>query len=164
VIAHRSLSRQNFSLLQARTFPVYFLLCTGISSILLALWASANIEAFKHDDDSFNLKSIFNFSSQVIVQSWVLLLILANSFINWIYIGPTTNRLSMQRQRQERAEAKPYYDPGVSEAMKKLNREFGTWHGISSLVNLIGILATIYHGLWFNTLGLRQPLTPAEIF
>ncbi|KAG8755750.1 hypothetical protein FRC14_003688 [Serendipita sp. 396] len=179
VIAHRSLSRQAFSLLQARTFPIYFLLCTTLSAILLALWSTANIEVFKHDEGSFNFKSIFKLGDQVVVQCWVLLLVVVVSFVNWFYIGPNTNRraikylilsvltffrLAMQRQRQERAEAKPYYDPGVSQAMRQLNREFGYWHGISSLTNLIGILATIYHGLWFNVLGLRQRPIMAEIF
>ena len=37
--------------------------------------------------------------------------------------------------------------------MKSLNRTFGTLHGISSLFNLLAVIAVIFHGLWIGNNG-----------
>lgn len=38
--------------------------------------------------------------------------------------------------------------------MRKLNKQFSYWHGISSLANLVVIIALLYHGLWYGNFGL----------
>lgn len=38
--------------------------------------------------------------------------------------------------------------------MRRMNKRFSKWHGISSLANLIVILALAYHGFWYGNYGL----------
>lgn len=53
----------------------------------------------------------------------------------------------MLRCGTETRDGKKSYDPAPhSEAMQKLNKEFGTMHGISTLVNLGGFIATLWYG------------------
>jgi hypothetical protein len=48
----------------------------------------------------------------------------------------------------ETRDGKRYYDPAPhSNEMRKLNTSFATIHGISSLLNLGGYLATIWYGV-----------------
>jgi len=35
----------------------------------------------------------------------------------------------------------------VSDEMKKLNKVFGMWHGISSLLNLASVIGTVVYGV-----------------
>ncbi|PVG02297.1 hypothetical protein CPB86DRAFT_780717 [Serendipita vermifera] len=145
VIAHKSLTRQTFGVLQGRLFPVYFSISATLSSILLVIWSNANKGLFQ--------VRYFEFGHPVVQQTWNLVGLLALSVLNWFWIGPATNRISHQRQRLERAEGKPYYDKGVSNEMKKLNSQFGTMHGISSLANLVVILQLLWHGMWIANYG-----------
>lgn len=39
--------------------------------------------------------------------------------------------------------------------MKALNRRFGALHGISSLANLIAVIALGFHGLWIGSAGIK---------
>jgi hypothetical protein len=40
--------------------------------------------------------------------------------------------------------------------MKALNKRFGTYHGLSSLANLLVVIALLFHGLWIANVGLRK--------
>jgi len=75
------------------------------------------------------------------------------------------------RVRQEKVEGKKYTDKNVSlmgifymkiptlvvlqisPELTKLNRQFGMWHGISSLANLFTLFALLFHGLWLGAFG-----------
>lgn len=47
----------------------------------------------------------------------------------------------------ETRDGKKSYDPAPhSKEMVALNRKFGRVHGISSLINLVSLVATIYYG------------------
>lgn len=66
---------------------------------------------------------------------------------NWLVIGPMTVKTMKQRKHQETRDGKKYYDSGPkSEAMQKLNKKFSMLHGVSSLINLVEILITIWYG------------------
>lgn len=53
-----------------------------------------------------------------------------------------------ERKVQETKDGKKYYDEGPkSEAMEKLNKRFGIAHGVSSLVNMVGLIGTVGYGL-----------------
>lgn len=82
IIAHKALTRQAFSVLQAKTFPVYFMTSTGLSSILLALWSAANWE---------DMHGSYLSMKPVVFQAYTLLLIIVLSMVNWFVIGPKTN-------------------------------------------------------------------------
>jgi len=43
----------------------------------------------------------------------------------------------------------------VSADMKALNRRFGMLHGISSLANLVAVIALGFHGLWIGNVGVQ---------
>jgi hypothetical protein len=48
--------------------------------------------------------------------------------------------------RAETRDGKKYYDPApYSNEMVKLNKTFATMHGISSLLNMGGLIATIWY-------------------
>ena len=48
----------------------------------------------------------------------------------------------------ETRDGKRSYDAGPhSPEMARLNSSFGKWHGISSLLNLVSLLATAWHGI-----------------
>lgn len=48
----------------------------------------------------------------------------------------------------ETRDGKKYFDPAPhSEEMVRLNKQFGTMHGVSTLVNLAGFIATLWYGV-----------------
>ncbi|KIM29094.1 hypothetical protein M408DRAFT_329105 [Serendipita vermifera MAFF 305830] len=156
IIAHRALTRKQFTVLQAHIFPVYFTIQSILSSILLGIWLKANLDEIRG-----NYLQLSNTSVQ---QAWVLMTIVAMSFVNWFYIGPVTNAIIVKRQRQEQTEGKPYYDPGVSSHMKGINKEFSKWHGFSALANLLVAFALLYHGMWLANFGIYNKSTKAVSF
>jgi hypothetical protein len=53
-----------------------------------------------------------------------------------------------ERKAQETRDGKKSYDaPPHSREMVALNKKFGKLHGISSLLNLAGFLATVWYGV-----------------
>jgi hypothetical protein len=84
VIAHKSLTRQTFGILQARLFPVYFAISAALSSVLLIIWANANMDYVRHRH--------LEFGHPVTQQTWNLVGLLVFSVLNWFWIGPATNR------------------------------------------------------------------------
>jgi hypothetical protein len=52
--------------------------------------------------------------------------------------------------------------------MKKMNKRFSKWHGISSFANLVVILALVYHAFWYGNYGLynrpNEAILPTDIF
>ena len=78
-----------------------------------------------------------------------------------------------RRHRLEKLEKKSYTEPDVrnlgilgilihavwslqvSDEMKATNRSFSILHSISSLTNLIGILAITFHGMWIAQFGIQ---------
>jgi len=146
LIAHRSLTRQAFSVLQAKTFPIYFSVSASLSGLLFALWSTYNFADIKGHYISFGRSSV--------LQAWTLALVFVLSCLNLFWIGPVTNEIIMARQRLEREEGKPYYVAGISSSMRRMNKRFSKWHGFSSLANLVVILALAYHGFWYGNYGL----------
>lgn len=70
----------------------------------------------------------------------------ASGLLNWAVVGPATTKTMKERKHQETRDGKKYFDAGPhSEAMKKLNKKFGMLHGVSSIVNLVALLATGYY-------------------
>ena len=103
------------------------------------------------------------------VNRWSVLVPLGTMFlsglVNMLYIGPETARVMKLRKHQgniysiawhrgiiaksisETRDGKKSYDVGPhSTEMQKLNRAFGKLHGISSLINLGALVATIWYG------------------
>jgi hypothetical protein len=56
--------------------------------------------------------------------------------------------LLTESERLETRDGKKSYDPSPhSKEMQKLNKSFGKMHGMSSLINLVGFLATAWYGV-----------------
>lgn len=73
---------------------------------------------------------------------------LATGLANLAIIGPATVKIMHERKVQETREGKKYYDEGPkSDSMAALNKRFGMAHGASSLLNLVGLLATGWYGV-----------------
>lgn len=77
----------------------------------------------------------------------ILTVFLANAS-NLLWAGPVTTRIMKERKRQETRDGKKYHDPGEHSAeMRRLNRAFGTMHGVSALTNLAGLAVTVWYGV-----------------
>lgn len=78
-----------------------------------------------------------------------LALMFVTGLANLVYIGPKTTSVMRERKHQETRDGKKSYDAGPqSETMQALNKKFGVWHGISSLVNVSGCIATLWYGFY----------------
>jgi len=69
---------------------------------------------------------------------------LVTSLVNLLYLEPLTSKLMFERYRYENGEK----DDKTNEKVAQLRKSFGKLHGISSLMNLINLLAAIAHGFW----------------
>jgi len=146
VIAFKTLPRQQFGNLQHKTFPIYFVVSITLTSGLALLWTFSHPDVLTHWD-----RPLVADVAQVYVLSSILFAQGANYFV----IGPMTSRTMFERHRLEKEEGKVYNEPGVSDAMKALNRRFGSLHGISSLLNLWAVIAAGMHGLWIGNAGVK---------
>lgn len=66
---------------------------------------------------------------------------------NLLALGPATTKVMKQRKHQETRDGKKYYDQGEhSKEMMELNRRFARLHGLSALVNMVGIGFMVWYG------------------
>jgi len=146
IIAFKTLPRHQFGTLQHKTFPIYFIQSILLSGGLLTAWV------WKHPDV---LTFIARPRVADVAQAYALGTVLFSQGINYFVVGPLTSRIMFERRKLEKDEGKVYNDPGVSDNMKALNRRFGMLHGVSSLANLIAIIALGFHGLWIGNAGVK---------
>lgn len=83
---------------------------------------------------------------------YTVLLPIATVFVlnaaNLVWAGPVTTRVMKERKHQETRDGKKYYDQGShSKEMQRLNKAFGRMHGISALMNLMGLGVTVWYGV-----------------
>jgi len=83
VIAYKALPRQQFGILQHRTFPVYFVTSTVLSSSLVALWT------LSHPDVITN---IYHPHVANVAQVYALASVMIGQSANYFIIGPLTSR------------------------------------------------------------------------
>ncbi|KAL4960633.1 DUF4149 domain-containing protein [Aspergillus stella-maris] len=139
IIAFRALPRPQFSALQAKIFPTYFALQTTLP-VVVALTASRSgstlgVSGLLEPENKFKV-----------------LLPLATAFvtglINFGVLGKMTVDTMRERKHQETRDGKKSYDPPPhSKEMIALNKKFGRIHGLSSLVNLVTLGATVFYGV-----------------
>jgi len=146
IIAYRSLPRQQFGLLQNKTFPVYFMISTVLSSLMIAYWV------FTHPDVATH---IYEPKVADVAQLYLLLIVFGAQALNYFVIGPTAAQTMFQRHKLEKEEGKNPKEKGISTQMKSLNRRFGMLHGISSLFNMAAFVALAFHGLWIGNTSVK---------
>ncbi|KAL4799827.1 hypothetical protein BDV19DRAFT_354882 [Aspergillus venezuelensis] len=139
IIAFRALPRPQFSALQAKIFPTYFALQTALP-VVVALTASRSgltlgVSGLLEPENKFKV-----------------LLPLATAFvtglINFGVLRKMTVDTMRERKHQETRDGKKSYDPPPhSKEMIALNKKFGRIHGLSSLVNLVTLGATVFYGV-----------------
>jgi hypothetical protein len=76
-------ARQQFSLLQSKTFPIYFTTSLTNASLLLALWISNDPQVLHHLSEPL---------LPMVAQTWTLGLVVLMTLANWLWIGPVTNK------------------------------------------------------------------------
>ncbi|KAF9886075.1 hypothetical protein FE257_012010 [Aspergillus nanangensis] len=138
IIAFRALPRPQFATLQTATFPVYFSLQSALP-IVVALTASKGGQPLGIS----GLLAPENQCGTLLPLATTAVAGLLNMFI----LLPLTAKTMRERKHQETRDGKKSYDPAPhSKEMQALNKKFARVHGVSSLVNLVCLGATIYYG------------------
>ncbi|KAJ5156082.1 hypothetical protein N7492_008885 [Penicillium capsulatum] len=138
VVAFRALPRPQFASLQAAIFPIYFSLQSALP-VVVALTASKG-------GQTLGLSGLIapenRFSTFL-----PLATVAVTGLVNQVVLRPLTINIMRERKHQETRDGKKSYDPAPhSKEMVALNKRFGRVHGVSSLVNLVSLIATIYYG------------------
>jgi hypothetical protein len=122
----KNLPRQTFGRLQAHLFPAYFsILAACLAVQALTLWLTPGVGLAQK-------------------QAVTLGVGLAATLGNLLVAEPAATASMFKRYALENAGAAAR-DEGAIAALKK---EFGKLHGISSLLNLIALVACVAHGAW----------------
>ncbi|KAJ6258360.1 hypothetical protein Dda_6400 [Drechslerella dactyloides] len=149
IISFRVLPRAHFGALQRRLFPLYFSLQFVISLLLL-----------------FTAPKSLKYGAKSATYGF-LVTVLTTSLLNVAVAGPATTRVMDERKAREVFDGRSYDGrklPGVDEGaerggdreaeevlvspeMRGLNKRFGMWHGISSLLNMGSVIGTIGYGV-----------------
>ncbi|GAA97413.1 uncharacterized protein L969DRAFT_94467 [Mixia osmundae IAM 14324] len=144
-IAYKTLPRMQFGNLQSKLFPVYFASASAAAAIALATFIKIHPEI---------RSSVWSFSRGPTFQAWTIGAgVLLPSLLNWAAIGPWVTGIMFERHRLEKREGKAYTDPEPSEEMKTLNSRFITAHSVSSIVNLVVVIALAWHTAWTGANG-----------
>ena len=161
MIAYKALPRPQFSSLQQKIFPVYFGMQTALPVVLALTYPGSKTSL----GTPSGLGGTFAEGNR-----WSVLLPLATMFItslaNLAFIGPATTNIMKERKHQgirsmsriiriwliatilETRDGKKSYDPAPhSKEMQQLNKAFGKIHGVSSLLNMAGFIATMWYGI-----------------
>jgi len=144
-VSYKTLERPQFAQLQRAIFPGYFGLQTA-APILLALTYPAR----KLLDAKLTSSGVMGVLERE--NRWTVLVPLTTAFVtglvNLVYLLPETNKITAKRRAQETKDGKRSWDAAPhSEEMQTLNRQFGQIHGVSSLLNLITMGATLVYGI-----------------
>ncbi|KAL4781500.1 hypothetical protein BJX76DRAFT_15334 [Aspergillus varians] len=139
IIAFRALPRPQFSSLQAKVFPTYFALQTALP-VVVALTASRG-------EQPLGISGLLEPENH-----FKVLLPLATAFVtglvNFAVLRKLTVDTMRERKHQETRDGKKSYDaPPHSKEMIALNKRFSRLHGLSSLINLVTIGATVFYGV-----------------
>ncbi|KAJ5439393.1 uncharacterized protein N7458_010391 [Penicillium daleae] len=138
IVAFRALPRPQFATLQTAIFPVYFSMQTALP-VVVALTASRGGQALGLS----GLVAPENRYNTLLPMATVAITGLINMFV----LRPLTVKTMRERKHQETRDGKKSYDaPPHSKEMVALNKKFGRIHGLSSLVNLVSLIATVWYG------------------
>ncbi|KXZ48274.1 hypothetical protein GPECTOR_29g51 [Gonium pectorale] len=129
----KNLPRQTFGKLQAKMFPQYFALTAGANLLALGTLYLAGAAATAP-------------GTRALV---ALAVSLAGLLANWLYLEPICTGLMFQRYDIENLPEKTDAD---KDRIAALYKQFGKWHGISSLVNLVSFCVVVAHGWFLATL------------
>lgn len=143
IVAYRVLPRPSFSTLQSGIFPVYFAMQTVLPAALALTFPGTSVVSGSPERSLRGLMLEQNRWSALVPIGTVFFAGLAN----FAFVGPAATKAMRERKHQETRDGKKSYDPAPhSKEMQRLNKKFGQLHGISTLINLAALLATIWYG------------------
>lgn len=152
----KNLPRKTFGNLQAKLFPMYF----ALSSIAIILQVSASVYYF------FNLyilrfsRTMASYHLQIVTLKGLtasaavniiakstksLIVALVMTLLNQFIIEPMTTNNMLRRYELEDTE-----NGKNTDEYKALKANFGKFHGISSLTNLVALCAAAAHGFYLS--------------
>ncbi|KAL3135000.1 hypothetical protein ABBQ32_007951 [Trebouxia sp. C0010 RCD-2024] len=124
----KNLPRQTFGKLQSKLFPKYFALLTTSTAICLGTIAFAPGSTLPQS------------------QLTALGIALSTTVLNWLYVEPANTKLMFERYALENGRG------ARDEArIAQLKKDFGKWHGLSSVLNLAGLCGILAHGWWLGS-------------
>ncbi|EHA53988.1 hypothetical protein MCOR27_006884 [Pyricularia oryzae] len=143
IVAFRALPRPQFSILQQKIFPVYFVIQSVLPVTLALTWPGSRNGLLS---TASGIAGVLDEQNR-----WGVLVPIGTMFVtgvaNLLWLLPATTGCMLERRVQEKKDGKRSYDPAPhSEEMKALNKKFGILHGISSLLNLGTFIALICYG------------------
>ncbi|RDW71224.1 hypothetical protein BP6252_07787 [Coleophoma cylindrospora] len=146
IVAYQVLPRPQFASLQQNLFPIYFSMQTALPAVLALTYPGSLLTG-----TASGLKGTFQE-----INRWSVLLPVATmiltSLVNFAVVGPATTKIMRERKHQETRDGKKSYDPAPhSKEMIALNKSFGSMHGISSLLNMAGFIATVWYGVTLSS-------------
>ncbi|EEH34063.2 hypothetical protein PAAG_05112 [Paracoccidioides lutzii Pb01] len=140
IIAFRTLPRPQFSALQESIFPVYFSLQTALPLVMAITYPGERIFMGRGPSSLFGLLA----ESPRITTLLPIVTMFLTGLTNVLVVGPMTVKVMKQRKHQETIDGKKSYDPHPhSKEMIRLNKSFSRFHGISSMINLLGLISTV---------------------
>ncbi|EMR68365.1 hypothetical protein MGN70_010983 [Eutypa lata] len=155
VSSFRVLERPQFAILQRAVFPWYFGIQT-VAPVVLALTypgiGGRSVLAALEAGASVYDRSVAGVLQQPGAVLAPLAVACVTGLANWAYFLPETNKLTARRRVQETKDGKRSYDaPPHSEEMAALNKRFGQLHGLSSLLNVVTLVATVAYGFHLSS-------------
>ncbi|KKA18936.1 hypothetical protein T310_7105 [Rasamsonia emersonii CBS 393.64] len=140
----RTLPRQQFSTLQNSLFPIYFTLQSALPVVAALTYPGARTVL---GTGPSSLAGVLLEENRLTVLL-PLSIVFVSGLTNLLYLTPKVVGVIKQRWQQESIDGKKSYDPPPhSKEMTELNKKFAKLHGISTLVNLGGLLATVAYGV-----------------
>ncbi|KAF2834508.1 hypothetical protein M501DRAFT_1001145 [Patellaria atrata CBS 101060] len=145
VIAFKSLPRAHFGQLQEKIFPYYFSLQTALPIILAVTYPSTTnaLGATIAPGGVAGVTSAGNF--------WEVLVpvvgMTVSAAVNLVVVGPATTEVRRERVHLETKEGRKHEQTPRSAEMEKITKRFGMLHGVSTLLNLWGLVEMARYGV-----------------
>lgn len=147
ITAFRVLPREQFATLQTHLLPIYFSVQTTLPLVLALTLPS---ERMATGTVASGIAGVLDPTNRVQVLIPLAVAFFTGAANCWM-VGPATAKTMKKRKLQETKDGKKSYDPAPhSEEMQQLNKEFGTLHGISSLLNLVAGISMLWYGFYLG--------------
>lgn len=138
-VLFKTLPRVLFGEVQSKLFPPYYFISYVCGTLMVVTYHI--------------LHPLKNYVPQDCVRMTALCLMLLFSLAQGLWIGPKVASLRLERQAAEETLQKTNASAD-QEKVAGLTKEFGKAHGISSLINLLVLIAGFFYLIyWFKELG-----------
>lgn len=133
----RSIPRQQFGFVQSRIFPAYLRLASSGQAVGVVLFLILHPWSKADHDEKLQLLNL----------SAILLSTLANAF----FLEPRATKAMFQKLKTEKEEGRGQdgfsgtEDDEIKARMEKIDNKFITYHGYSSLANLLSLIGMTWH-------------------